>query len=112
MPRQKLLTKKILKQLPALYSGDKIPTKDKRVIVKFFTPASNWTWYVLEYDPEEQVFFGLVDGLELGWGYFSLFEFEKMNEAFYKGKSKQWIERDMNFGTPFIKDIRELAGRV
>jgi hypothetical protein len=60
-----LMTKEIEKSLPALYSTEKVPTRDKKCVVKYFTPWSNWTWYVVEGSKEDGdwLFFGLVDGL-------------------------------------------------
>jgi hypothetical protein len=87
MPRkQRLLTKELEKKLPPLGSTDDNP--DKIAIVKFFTPAPSWTWYAVEYCPEEKLFFGLVEGLEREWGYFSLAELESLNAA---------VERDIHF---------------
>ena len=43
-----LLTKEIENDLPKLYSTENIATKDKIVKIKFFTPDSNWSWYVVE----------------------------------------------------------------
>lgn len=40
----KLLTKELRKQLPALGATEK--QEDAQVLLKLFTPDSNWTWYV------------------------------------------------------------------
>ena len=56
--------------------------------VKFFTPDAQWTWFTSEFDGED-IFFGLVSGLELELGYFSL---KKLKEA--KGPMDLSIERD------------------
>ncbi len=97
-----LLTKELREQFPKLYEGEEVPAEDKKVIVKFFTPWTNWTWYATEFDGEDQ-FFGLVDGLEREWGYFSLKELESIN-----GPAGLKIERDLYFGQPKIKDIANL----
>jgi len=84
----KLLTKVIEKQIPPPYS-----TKDQGdpiVVAKFFTPWSFWTWYVLEYDPKERLFFGYVTGFEDELGYFSLDELESI-----RGPFGLKIERDL-----------------
>lgn len=88
----KLLTKAIEKQLPKLYATEKVPVHKKVCIVKYF--YGDWTWYAVEYSPEEELFFGLVVnsmGKELG--YFSLKEFEDINRS--AGYCK--IERDLYF---------------
>jgi hypothetical protein len=92
----KLLTKTIEKQLPALYSSEDTPLADKKVIVKFFALGSSWTWYAVEYDPEEKIFFGLVDGHEKEWGYFSLEELESLNGG---------INRDFYFTPCKVSDL-------
>lgn len=88
----KLMTPELEKAFPALYSNEDTGAKAK-VIAKFFTPWSNWTWYATEYDPETRTFFGLVDGLEKEYGYFSLDELESV-----KGPLGLSIERDLHFG--------------
>jgi hypothetical protein len=45
-----LLTQELRSRLPALYSTEQVA--DPEAKVKFFTPWSNWTWYVLEFDTE------------------------------------------------------------
>lgn len=86
----KLLTKEIEKKLPALYSQEEV--KDPMVMVKFFTPWGNWTWYATEYNPEDRLFFGKVVGIETELGYFSLEELESI-----KGPWGLSIERDLSF---------------
>lgn len=66
---------------------------DAPIIVKFFTPTSSWTWYATEFDGED-MFFGLVDGFEKEFGYFSLSELESID-----GPHGVGIERDLYFGT-------------
>ena len=87
----KLLTKELLKKLPPI--GHSIETKEEpQAIVKWFTPDSNWTWYVAEYDPENGMCWGLVDGFEKEFGFFTIDEIQKL-----KGPLKLPIERDMWF---------------
>ena len=58
--------------IPALYTQDG-KGKDAVVHVKLFTPYHNWTWLLLEYDPEQQLAFGFSydagfpQGAELGY---------------------------------------------
>lgn len=96
----KLLTKEILKSLPPLYSQEKLG--DNAIVrVKFFTPWTKWTWYATEYDPEEGIFFGLVQGDEEELGYFSLEELESL-----KGPFGLKIERDLHFRPKTIGELR------
>ena len=99
----KLLTKELLKQFPKLYETEEVPAEEKKVIAKFFTPWTNWTWYATEFDGEDR-FFGLVDGNEKEWGYFSLKELQSIT-----GPVGLKIERDLYFGQPMIKDVPGLA---
>lgn len=74
----KLLTKALLKKLPALLSGQHIPCDDKICVVKFFHPMCQWTWYATEFGPKTGIFFGWVDGDFPEWGNFSLQEMEDL----------------------------------
>jgi len=85
----KLLTKDIIKKLPALYTNENEP--DPLVIAKFFDPCGSWTWYAMEFDGVD-TFFGLVDGFEVELGNFSLKELESVRNRFNLG-----IERDRYF---------------
>ncbi len=102
----KLLPKELENKIPAYYSGENIPLKDKVVVCKFFSSLSNWTWYVTEYDPENHIFFGLVDGFEKEWGDFSLDEFEQIN----KERGFQFIDRDLYWEPKKISEIEGLEG--
>lgn len=94
----KLLTKELLQTIPALYGQDGV--KNKKAYVKFFTPDSSWSWYVMEYDKEQQLCFGLVDGLEKELGYFNLQELEEI-----KGPLGLSVERDIYFEPTKIKEL-------
>jgi len=85
----KLLTEEILKKLPELYSQENV--EDPLVIVKFFCPWNQWTWYATEFDGKD-VFFGKVRGHELELGYFSLSELQSVT-----GPGGLKIERDLHF---------------
>jgi hypothetical protein len=66
------------------------------VIVKFFTPDANWTWYVIEGEKQENgdwEFFGLVDGLEKELGGFRLSDLKSV-----RGGLGLPVERDLHFG--------------
>lgn len=99
MEQCKLLTKDILKRLPALYSQEEV--KDPIVWCKFFTPDSNWTWYAIEFDGTD-TFYGMVDGFEEELGYFSLAELQSV-----KGKLGLPIERDRYFKPCRLSEVRK-----
>jgi hypothetical protein len=86
-----LLTQEIRAKLPKLYSTENIDTEDKILVVKFFTPDAQWTWYAVEFDGDD-TFFGFVQGMEEEWGNFSLKELEEAMGPLGLG-----IERDIFF---------------
>jgi len=96
----KLLNDELLKILPPLYSTENI--KDPLTQCKFFTPDSSWTWYVLEYDKTNEIFFGYVCGFENELGYFSLEELESVTGALNLN-----IERDISFKPTKLSVIRK-----
>jgi hypothetical protein len=103
----KLLTKEILKKIPALYANEDISDMSKiRVYVKFFFPAGAGSWYGTEYDQETGIFFGFVnlgDDQMAELGSFSLHELESINvrglrierDKFWDDKTT--LEEVMNF---------------
>jgi hypothetical protein len=102
----KLLTAEIIKKLERkpLYSTD--GQKQAEVLVKFFTPWSNWTWYAVEGTKHENgdwEFFGLVDGLEMELGYFFLSELQKL-----QGPGGLRVERDRYFQGTLYKEENEV----
>jgi hypothetical protein len=96
----KLLTKEICASFPEWMSTDGQGDSAK-VIAKFFTPDSNWTWYATEYDGED-TFFGLVCGHETELGYFSLSELQSV-----KGPLGLAIERDRYLDPLTVGEARE-----
>ena len=97
---ENLLDKESREKLPTLYSGE-----DKGLgalaPVKFFTPDSSWTWYASEFDGED-IFFGLVIGLEIELGYFSLSELKSV-----KGPLGLQIERDLHYDPQTLRELME-----
>lgn len=90
----------IAAQIPLLYSTEKLA--DPTVWIKLFTPDSNWTWYLTEYDPAERLAFGLVVGPETELGYFSLSEMEES-----RGPMGLKVERDLHFQPQPLSNIRD-----
>lgn len=87
-----LLTEELRASLPPLYAQD--GNRNPIVYAKFFTPDSNWTWFVTEGSAEEGDFrfFGYVIGFEEEWGYFVLSELQSA-----RGPMGLPIERDLYF---------------
>ena len=69
-----LMPVKIAETIPRLYATEHSGTDAPLVYLKWFTPDSSWTWYVLEYDPTERLCFGLACGHVPELGYFALDE--------------------------------------
>jgi len=102
-----LLTKAIERKIPPLYSTEEVETQDKTIVCKFFAVGSGWTWYVVEGERQEDgdyLFFGLVDGFEKEWGYFSLGELESVKWHDIPG-----IERDLYFDPVTVGKCSELS---
>ena len=88
-------------QIPPLYATEKLD--DPTVWIKLFTPDSNWTWYLTEFDPDERLGFGLVIGHEQELGYVSL---DEMSES--RGPLGLRVERDLHFLPQPLSQVRAL----
>ena len=106
IPRNtELLDEASREKLPPLYSGEE-KGLEALAQVKFFTPDSNWTWYASEFDGED-ILFGLVSGMEVELGYFSLKELEEV-----RGPLGLPIERDLGFKPKTLKELQEIHQRL
>jgi len=94
----KLLTKELREKIPKLYSQEDVD--DPIVHAKFFTPDSNWTWYVLEFDGED-ILFCYVEGIANELGYASLKEIKSA-----RGPIGLPVERDKFFEPKPLSEIR------
>ena len=88
----KLMTKEISKMAQAQYAlGSELETQN--VVAKFFDPTSQWTWYLMNIDPNDPDYcWGIVRGFEVEIGSFSLSELQSI-----KGSLGLGIERDLHF---------------
>lgn len=96
----KLIDQEVANKIPTIYSQEH--NKDPMVYAKFFTPWSDWTWYVTEFDGDD-LFFGFVQGFDQEFGYFSLSEMESV-----RGPGGLKIERDLYFKP---KPLSQFLGR-
>jgi hypothetical protein len=82
-----------LAKIPAFYSSEETPLKEKMIHMHFFIGGCDW--YAAEYSPEEKCFFGfaiLNDDLQNAeWGYFSLEELSSLKVSFVE------VDRDLHF---------------
>lgn len=97
----KLVTKKIEKELAKypLYSQDS-KGNEAVSICKFF--LQGFTWYVLEAQKNgsDYEFFGIVDGLDKEYGYFTLSQLQSL-----RGRWGLTVERDMHFKPTKVSEI-------
>lgn len=103
-----LVTQEIRDTLPPLYNSEKHPEKEAIAMVKFFSPYSQWTWYAIEFDGVD-TFWGLVDGFEMEYGYFSYSELEAV--SVFGGVPA--VERDCHWSPRPVKEIEaEILSRA
>ncbi len=80
-----------LVKIPAFYSSEDVPLKEKVIYMHFWIGASDW--FAAEFSPTEQCFFGfaiLNNDLEMAdWGYFSLEELSSLKFSFVE------VDRDL-----------------
>jgi len=98
----KLISKEMLKTIPALYDTEDID--DPICHVKLFTPDSSWSWYITEISQEDNNYcFGYVIGLDAELGYFTLSEIEAV-----KGPLGLAVQRDKFFKPTHLSKVKEL----
>lgn len=98
---ENLLDSSSRERLPQLYDMEDRGL-DALALVKFFTPDSSWTWFASEFDGED-IFYGLVIGLEIEFGYFSLKELQSV-----RGPWGLPIERDLYFEPKTLRELFEM----
>lgn len=99
-----LISDDVRATLPGLYSTEH--DDDPLVRAKLFTPWTNWSWYVTEFDGED-VLFGLVSGHEVELGYFTLSELEAI-----RGPGGLCIERDLHFTPRPLSQVRKEVAKL
>lgn len=98
----KLIPEEELKKIPPFYATEEMT--DPLAHVKLFTPDAAWSWYITEYDEMQRECFGLVDGMEMELGYFSLEELENL-----RGPLGLAVERDLYFQPTKLSVLRAEA---
>ena len=96
----KLVTKELEKKFPEIYKTQN--QKDPIVQAKYFCPWNNWTWFATEYDKEEGIFYGLVAGHEVEFGYFSLKDFQEV-----VGPFGLKVERDLYWKPTPVSEVQK-----
>lgn len=111
MAKQLLFTQEILKGLLPVGSQDG-KGLDATVTAKLFSPYSNWTWFILEGDPQTGELFTYTIGLEAEYGYNSREEIDGANEDAWKRGRPQPIERDSSFRPCSLREALQKNGHA
>ena len=107
--RHKLMTRELGDTIPPLYANDGADDPDAVVArVKLFSPYSNWTWYITEWDAETGTCFGLVEGFETELGYFDLTELSEV--TVFGGVPA--VERDLYWEPQTLGEIRRQSSGI
>lgn len=92
--------------IPPLYATESTPAEDKLIHARLFALASAATWYIAEFDPDEQLAFGyadLGDPASAEWGYLSIAELESLR---WLGVPR--VELDCHFTPVRFGDLKEV----
>ena len=99
----KLMTRELGDTIPAIRTNENVKDYDTVLApAKLFSPYSNWTWFITEWEAETGLCFGLVEGFETELGYFDLTE---LAEATVFG-GVPTVERDLYWKPRTIGEIR------
>ncbi len=93
--KQKIFTKEQRATLVANHNASQCDSAhDPKPVIKLFCPWGNATWLLSEYDPDNELFFGLCDlGMQCPeLGSVARFELEEI-----QGPAGLTIERDIHF---------------
>ena len=100
----KLLTKEVLVAFKKQGDVSQKEATDVKIICKFFNPCGAGTWYAVEFNERDRVFFGwanLGDPQCAELGYFSLDELESLRCP----PLGLPIERDLYFGDHTLDEV-------
>lgn len=101
-----LIPSTLLSEIPDLYASEN--ETDPLVRVKLFTPDSNWSWFITEVSQSDgDTCFGLVIGLEVELGYFSLSELSQV-----RGVLGLPVERDLYFTPKSLSEVQKEVAHV
>ena len=94
----KLLTKSIQKSAEDQF--DKADDMDQKIVAKFFNPLGDWSWYLMNKDPESGYCCCIVDGNAVEMGSFMIEELQDIELPMGLG-----IERDTSFESITAKEL-------
>jgi hypothetical protein len=115
-PGHDLMPQEVKDQLPGLDETAELKSSEMPIIVKYFHPATGFTWYIGagEYDGEAKdwILFGLCDMGYPELGYVCLSQLESCHKG-QEGLKALPVERDLHFnsdGTLTLQDA--IDGKV
>ena len=101
-----LIPATLLSEIPDLYTSEN--EADPIVSLALFLPDHNWSWFVIEVSQSDRdTCFGLVVGLEVELGYFSLSELSTV-----RGVMNLPVERDLSFEPKCLSEVRKEIDHV
>lgn len=107
--KEGLLPEVMKSRIPPLYSTEIIPVREKKVVMKYFSVMTNWSWFVLEGEAcegNDYLFFGIVRSpICTEMGYFSLNEMLECEIEIPRRGKKCMIELDKTFQPTKVKDL-------
>jgi len=105
--RHLLLPKNIASKIPKLYKTEN--DRDPKVWVKFFSPYSNYTWLITEFDGKDRLFGYTISSHGGELGYLSLHELENATKM---GGKLPLVERDLHFSPKPLSKASKDAGHA
>jgi len=94
-----------LNKIPKLYSTEEIKPANKLVYFHFFIGGSDW--YVVECDPDQELFFGftvLNNDLENAeWGYISFKELKELKVSYAE------VDRDLYWNIRKASEVEQIV---
>jgi hypothetical protein len=85
-------------RIPGMHATDTIPLFERKAVIKFYHPYTDWKWYGIEYNGFG-TFFGLIIGEYVEFGYFSV---EELNDIVIE---RETIARDPTFKPTKIEHL-------
>ena len=104
--KHKLVTEEIAANIPAmgeLSEGEDVDFGSVVPAVKLFSPILGWDWYVIEWDAETGVCFGLVHGLSQDFGTFDLDDLASQTMG-----GIPVVEREVGWPGQTIRELQEM----
>lgn len=80
-------------KIPALYATEEQSEDEKKIPIKLFNPYGVGTFYIIEYDPDTKMAFGLTD-LNNGMSELGYISVQELMDYRWKGMPWGKIERD------------------